>query len=141
MLHASFCFVSKALHLDKIDRKVTEFVPRVKHNIYLAQEVALRIALEVEAAIRVLTDVKIVFLAWWARTATFTVRVRAKVKGPTCQMPKQCEVKSLQQILWLQVIGDHELPHGIVNARVASLLIHQAELVEAHFVEVRLRCL
>lgn len=45
-------------------------------------------------------------------------------------------IKSLQKILRLEIIGNHESTHGIVDAWITSLLIAMAELIETHLKEV-----
>jgi len=66
MLYACLSLIGKALHLDEVDREIADFVPHMQNDIYLAQEVALRVALEVQTSIGVLADVQVIFFARWA---------------------------------------------------------------------------
>ena len=52
-------------------------------------------------------------------------------------MIKELRVKSFEHVFWLMVLrADHQLAHGVVNARISTLLIYLAKLREAHLEEV-----
>lgn len=115
------CIISKALHLDEINRKEAHLVPHMENHIKLADKITVWISLEKQTAFFILIHIQV----------SFAVTLTGEVIHDIVIKHGHNILVLLFSLLWLEQVLDY-----LIESRVTSLWIDLAKLSEAHIREI-----